>query len=750
MITPHAWVAWSLHLARATDPLAPLEPQLDAALNLTPCQLAAAQRLLAMAQRAGGALLADAPGLGKSRVGLATALSLALQRRGPLLICAPPRLIPQWRRLIATLPDVAVPIALWSHTAMSRATPPPVTPAAILVDEAHHLRHPHTKRAQALRAAIGGAAVLLLSATPFCRDVSDVVSLLRFFVHDAWAQEAVGLRIDDAVAAHQQGRFELSELLALVALRRDGDDALLKPSLRLREIPYEPSAAELSLWASLEASLHTLSWALLGQRWPRALFIELARHRWESGPHALASTLSDLADLHARALQAHRLGYTLDLDAFKTLFAKHPDQEPLPWCWQNVSCSSPLARPDDVQRDLDALQRLLTLVDLASLDGGRERALIQLLRGSAHRWLILSQYETTASALFELLARSLGPSTSIGLMTGSSSRATGLGTIAPEDLLARFSPRARQLATLPAHQSIQILVATDCMAEGVDLQDCAHLVLVDLPYSPLVIEQRVGRLVRPHSAHREVEIYSLRPLRWRESLGTIPRLTQRLLDADRIGLPMHAASATLHLDHPPKTVGPLDAILLRDTLAARLSSPDNPTSLAWRFWRAADGDASRLWIFARLTSQHHTSARWGLVDTHGVELRLELLLPHLSTLSERHDPLIPWRPGGPLWEAALAALEEQRATLHAAQLAPHRLLPGCVQRRAWSLLSSSPLAQNARVQSCYARLMRPLPPHLVERLEAALCLDPPALLCVVEALPEPIIPTIELLGGILL
>jgi hypothetical protein len=746
MISSHDWVAWSLDQARSMDPIAHIPHETIAALSLTASQQRAALRLMAMAQQAGGALLADAPGLGKSRVGLAVAASLAAERGGPLLICAPSRLLPAWRRLLHDA-DLPVEHALWSHAAMSRSAPPPLSPACILVDEAHHMRNAYTRRASALRAAIGGAAVILLSATPLCREVADVVSLLRLFLQDDWALERVGLRLDDALDAHSRGSFELSELLSLVALRREGDDALIRPSLRLRELPYDTSDAELALWSSLESSLATLGWSLMGERWPRALFIELAQHRWESGPDALAATLADTLAFHDRALQADAMGRRLDPDAFASLFGQSHAQEVLPWCWQERTSPGSLADRAGVLADRAVLAHLHALATESSLRGGRERALIDLLRAEPARWLILTQYEATATALYTRIAQSLGGTVGVGLMTGRAARVTGLGSIDPEDLLARFSPRARQLHEPSSQQAVQLLIATDCMAEGVDLQDCARLILVDLPYAPLVIEQRVGRLVRPGNARREVEVVSLRPRRWNESLGTVRRLTQRLVAADRLGVGMRAASSALNLARAD-TIGPLEATLWREQLTLLLGPPPD-LPIAWRFWQDAGGEGQKLWVFARLTHAGISSPRWCCVEAGHVELRPERLLPGLSALAERTAQLAPWRPGGSAWEAATAALEAQRACIHAAQLAPHRLMPGCIQRRVWTTLCAQGAPLHERAQASYARLMRPLHPEDVAALEHALAADPARVIVAVEALPEPVMPTIELLGGVL-
>src|SRR5207247_1364468 len=113
----------------------------------------AVARLRAILARYGGALLADAVGLGKSYVALAVALGTG----EPFALVVPAVLVPQWRSLLARH-DSRAPIL--THESLSgrsiRLTAYP-TIRLLVVDEAHRFRNPETNRYRALaRLAAGG------------------------------------------------------------------------------------------------------------------------------------------------------------------------------------------------------------------------------------------------------------------------------------------------------------------------------------------------------------------------------------------------------------------------------------------------------------------------------------------------------------------------------------------------------------------------------------------------------------------
>lgn len=73
-----------------------------------------------------------------------------------------------------------------------------------------------------------------------------------------------------------------------------------------------------------------------------------------------------------------------------------------------------------------------------------------------------------------------------------------------------FAPKANEYSLLEHEKEIDILLATDSIAEGVNLQDCAVVVNYDLPWNPMRIIQRVGRADRIGSTER-THVFNILP-----------------------------------------------------------------------------------------------------------------------------------------------------------------------------------------------------------------------------------------------
>ena len=122
-------------------------------------------------------------------------------------------------------------------------------------------------------------------------------------------------------------------------------------------------------------------------------------------------------------------------------------------------------------------------------DTRKGRALVDIVRtGGAAQVLVFTRYRATARWLVELLARERVTHAAVhGELSGADKQAA----------LAAF--RAGE---------VQVLVSTDVGSEGHNLQHCHRLVNFDLPWNPMVIEQRIGRLHR-FGQTTEVEVFNL-------------------------------------------------------------------------------------------------------------------------------------------------------------------------------------------------------------------------------------------------
>ena len=125
--------------------------------------------------------------------------------------------------------------------------------------------------------------------------------------------------------------------------------------------------------------------------------------------------------------------------------------------------------------------------------------------------LIFTTFSDTARYLYENLqewARSaLG--VHIAVVTGSGGNHSTLGPKKFAEILGRFAPKAQEVA--PGAEQIDILIATDCLSEGQNLQDCDLVVNYDIHWNPVRLMQRFGRIDRIGSRNHRVAMANFWP-----------------------------------------------------------------------------------------------------------------------------------------------------------------------------------------------------------------------------------------------
>jgi ERCC4-related helicase len=125
-----------------------------------------------------------------------------------------------------------------------------------------------------------------------------------------------------------------------------------------------------------------------------------------------------------------------------------------------------------------------------------------------HKVLIFTAFADTANYLYENLKHELhhNLNTHLALVAGSQCKTT-LGKAEYNEILINFSPLAKDRAAfkhLPQHEEIEILIATDCISEGQNLQDCDLVINYDIHWNPVRLIQRFGRIDRINSLNKTV------------------------------------------------------------------------------------------------------------------------------------------------------------------------------------------------------------------------------------------------------
>ena len=102
------------------------------------------------------------------------------------------------------------------------------------------------------------------------------------------------------------------------------------------------------------------------------------------------------------------------------------------------------------------------------------------------------------------------------LVTGGDANKTTLGNVVQSDLndiLTNFSPKSKERTNIDpdATDEIDILICTDCISEGQNLQDCDYLINYDIHWNPVRIIQRFGRIDRIGSENTQIQLVNFWP-----------------------------------------------------------------------------------------------------------------------------------------------------------------------------------------------------------------------------------------------
>jgi hypothetical protein len=142
-----------------------------------------------------------------------------------------------------------------------------------------------------------------------------------------------------------------------------------------------------------------------------------------------------------------------------------------------------------------------------ALDAERAERLNEIRRSHPGAKIVgFAQYAETVSALFRRVSGAAG----VAMLTARGGLVAG-GKLTRSEALARFAPFATNAPSPPAAERIDLLLATDLLSEGVNLQDAEVVVHLDIPWTAARMEQRVGRVARMGSTHQCVHVYSLQP-----------------------------------------------------------------------------------------------------------------------------------------------------------------------------------------------------------------------------------------------
>ena len=165
------------------------------------------------------------------------------------------------------------------------------------------------------------------------------------------------------------------------------------------------------------------------------------------------------------------------------------------------------------------------------------------INGDNRKLLLFTAFADTADYLYRELAA--WAKTTLGInaavVTGTGANKTTLQGLRSDmtTILSAFSPRSKERPEeMAAEGEIDLLIATDCISEGQNLQDCDFLINYDIHWNPVRIIQRFGRIDRIGSTNDRIQLVNFWPnMELDEYLDLESRVSGRmvLLDVSATG-----------------------------------------------------------------------------------------------------------------------------------------------------------------------------------------------------------------------
>ena len=181
---------------------------------------------------------------------------------------------------------------------------------------------------------------------------------------------------------------------------------------------------------------------------------------------------------------------------------------------------------DDIRLDRDVLIELLQEMDLITPEHDKklkilwetiENKLASPINADNNKIIVFSAFSDTVEYLYAQISKRLSEEYGLdsAMVTGSSGSKTTIPKLHTDlnTILTCFSPRSKEKhLILPNEEAeIDMLIATDCISEGQNLQDCDYLINYDIHWNPVRIIQRFGRIDRIGSKNAVIQLVNFWP-----------------------------------------------------------------------------------------------------------------------------------------------------------------------------------------------------------------------------------------------
>ncbi|MEM0195740.1 MAG: helicase-related protein, partial [Thermoplasmatales archaeon] len=495
-------------------------------------------------EKYGGAIVADPVGLGKTRVGIALA-SLAMNNGMKPLLIAPKSIIgTTWNSEMDETIGLRIPSI---NTEMVSSNPEVLKDYNdrnfIIIDEAHYFRSSSSKRFNALVDYLKrkDRKILLLTATPINNSLMDLYNLLTLFVNDDEISDVSpsmkGFFIEQQKRLLNDEEINIGRVVDrfLVRTSRETAQRMSRNTLKFPRRVIEAESYAVSPDPEIIASeIDSLKMPyydlaidkqvdslvlpdgtevdLLKQEAKKEQLKEMVKtiikigylKRLESSLSALLKSFSRLKDYIEKTVKIAedenvfvppKLKSKVNQEGDGYIF-NIPDDERTKLEFKEGEREEYIR---NALEDIKAIDRLMQIIN--NMNDKKVETLISKLKSiniaGKNGVIIFTSYSDTAEYLYYTLKKNPQISARLMMVTGNISR--GLNRDDRFEILKDFKENGG------------ILISTDVLSAGQNLQNAQYLVNYDFPWNPVVLIQRTGRIDRLMSPYDEIFVTNVIP-----------------------------------------------------------------------------------------------------------------------------------------------------------------------------------------------------------------------------------------------
>lgn len=588
-------------------------------VELTEFQQDAVTEAKRILRKYNGVMISDSTGLGKTHIGVELLRFLLMEERRKVLLIAPAQVKDTvWEPQLLEDSIKTYSLSMESVGRQEFDASKYLNFDIVLIDESHNLRsHAAQRRMNIMKILAGGKRkkVILMSATPINNSIMDLYYQLSLITagDDQYFSnlDIPDLRNYFVQAAKKGGMQEgidtivriLDELMikrTRTHIRENYPDATLGgrpvkfPKRNLHKIEYSlTNLYGANIYSNVIDTIdkmHLVPYRLVmydksadddeKQRAGRIAILQkiILTKRFESSVEAIRSSIRRLErfyDMFERAidkgkiLNSKKLSKLLeeihsddendDEKIIEVLESNKLDLDPLSSNYDKKMIKTELATDRKMISELlKDLEKIKPYGDTKLQKLNEDIIKYKVLEEGSRKAVIFSSYVDTASYVHKHLKATLDDK-KVLLLTGSVSPKKRV------DILKQFSPRSNYtIENMPKElEEADVLVTTEVLSEGQNLQDCNYVINYDLPWNPMRIVQRVGRVDRLTSKYKEITSAVFVPEKeLNDLLAIMEKLEAKIqIIADVVG----AEGSILGEKENPKEFNAIDRIRRSDT-----------------------------------------------------------------------------------------------------------------------------------------------------------------------------------------